>query len=168
MAPTHEMDCFVKRLDCSVLARSRSQESLRIPVNVQLNNISSTAEAFVTRLGMVTHHHEPECHARKYICCLQVQGHGEGSNDQIYGFFWHIYWTADLFTPKFSWMAHHHKLERCAFCCRCYVCVCECVKIRLLFSRSRSQGRIKTLLNLYVFYMFCTTDLLATKLTVLI
>ena len=53
------------------------------------------------------------------------------------------------------------------FCCR-YVCVCECVEIRLLFSRSRSQGRIKTLLNLYVFYMFCTTDLLATKLAVLI
>ncbi len=48
------------------------------------------------------------------------------------------------------------------------VCVCECVEIRLLFSRSRSQGRIKTLLNLYVFYMFCTTDLLATKLAVLI
>ena len=54
------------------------------------------------------------------------------------------------------------------FCCRCFVCVCECVEIRLLFSRSRSQGRIKTLLNLYVFYMFCTTDLLATKLAVLI
>ena len=48
------------------------------------------------------------------------------------------------------------------------VCVCECVEIRLLFSRSRSQGRIKTLLNLYVFYVFCTTDLLATKLAVLI
>ena len=56
------------------------------------------------------------------------------------------------------------------FCYRCYVCVCvwECVEIKLLFSRSRSQGRIKTLLNLYVFYMFCTTDLLATKLAVLI
>ena len=48
------------------------------------------------------------------------------------------------------------------------VCVCMCVKIRLLFSRSRSQGRIKTLLTLYVFDMFCTTDLLATKLAVLI
>ena len=48
------------------------------------------------------------------------------------------------------------------------MCVCVCVEIRLLFSRSRSQGRIKTLLNLYVFYMFCTTDLLANKLAVLI
>ena len=70
---------------------------------------------------------------------------------------------------KFSWMAQHHKLERCAFLLSLLcVCVCECVEIRLLFSRSRSQGRIKTLLNLYVFYMFCTTDLLATKLAVLI
>ena len=38
-----------------------------------------------------------------------------------------------------------------------------CVKIRLLFSRSRSQWRFKSLLNLYVSYIFCTTDLLATK-----
>ena len=37
------------------------------------------------------------------------------------------------------------------FCCCCYMSVCECVEIRLLFSRSRSQARIKTLLNLYVF-----------------
>ncbi len=63
---------------------------------------------------------------------------------------------------------HIISLRGVLFCCRCYVCVCECVEIRLLFSRSRSQGRIKTLLNLYVFYMFCTTDLLATKLAVLI
>ena len=51
--------------------------------------------------------------------------------------------------------------------CVC-VCVCVCVRIRLLFSRSGSQGRIKTSLNLYVFGIFFTTDLLATKLAVLI
>ena len=33
-----------------------------------------------------------------------------------------------------------------------------CVKIRLLLSRSISQWRFKTLLNLYVSYIFCTTD----------
>ena len=36
------------------------------------------------------------------------------------------------------------------------------------FSKSRSQCRYKTLLNLYVSYIFCTTDLLATKEGVLI
>ena len=106
---------FWKKRIALLWSRSRSQERLRIPVTVQLNDISSTAEAFVTRLGMVMHHYGPECHARKWICCLQVQGHGEGSNDQTYDCFWHICWTADLCTPKFSWMAHHHKLERCAF-----------------------------------------------------
>ena len=62
--------------------------------------------------------------------------------------FYHSCWTADLFATKFNLMVHHHKLE----CC---------VKIGL-FSRSRSQWRFKTLLNLYVSYIFCTTDLLAT------
>ena len=43
-----------------------------------------------------------------------------------------------------------------------------CVRIRLLFSSLRSQRRFKSLLNLYVSYIFCTTDFLATKLGVLI
>ena len=163
------MSWIVLRKDWIALlwSRSRSQERLRIPVNVQLHDISSTAEAFVTRLGMVMHHHGPKCHARKQISCLQVQGHSEDSNDQIYDCFWHIYWTADLLHPNLVGWHIIISLRGMLFCCRCYVCVCECVEMRLLFSRSRSQGRIKTLLNLYVFYMFCTTDLLATKLAVL-
>ena len=43
----------------------------------------STAEPFVTKLGMVMQHHGSKCHARVLVCCLEVQGHSEGSFDQI-------------------------------------------------------------------------------------
>ena len=29
------------------------------------------------------HHHGPECHARRFLCFLQVQGHGEGFYNHI-------------------------------------------------------------------------------------
>ena len=39
-----------------------------------------------------------------------------------------------FFTPKFSWMAHHHKLEGCVLLllgvCVVYVCVCACTRKR--------------------------------------
>lgn len=37
-----------------------------------------TARRFVTKLGMIVHHHEPECHAKGLGCYLQGQGHNEG------------------------------------------------------------------------------------------
>ena len=49
-----------------------------ISVNVLLDNISSVSEPSVTKLCMVVQHHGPKCHARKLVCCLQVQGHCEG------------------------------------------------------------------------------------------
>ena len=67
-------------------SRSRSQERLRIPVNVHLDNISPAAEPSVTKLVTVMQHHRPECHARKLVCCLEVQGHSEGSFSQIWLF----------------------------------------------------------------------------------
>ena len=55
-------------------SRSRSQQRFRISVNVHQDDIS-TAEPSVTKHGIVIHHHRPECHARRLVCCLQVQGH---------------------------------------------------------------------------------------------
>ena len=60
---------------------SRSQKRFRIPVNVHLDDISSAVEPSVTKLGVVMQHHGPKCHARRLVCCLQVQGHSEGSFD---------------------------------------------------------------------------------------
>ena len=55
-------------------SRSRSQKRFRLPVTVHLDNSSSAAEPSVTKLGMVMQHHGPKCHARRSVCCLQVQG----------------------------------------------------------------------------------------------
>ena len=65
---------------------SRSQKLFRIPVNGLLDDIFSAAEPSVTKLGMVMQHHGPKCHARRLVCCLQVQGHSEGSFNQIWLF----------------------------------------------------------------------------------
>ena len=61
----------------------RSWKRFRIPVNVHLNDISSAAELSVSKLGMVMQHHGPKYHARRLVCCHQVQGHNEGLFDQI-------------------------------------------------------------------------------------
>ena len=67
-------------------SRSRSQKRFRISVYVHLDNIPSAAEASVAKLGRVIQHHGPKCHARRLVCCLQVQGHSEGSFNQIWLF----------------------------------------------------------------------------------
>ena len=70
--------------DWIALLWSRSQERLWISANVHLDDIASASEPSVTKLGMVMQHHGPKCHARRLVCCLQVQGHCEGSFDQIW------------------------------------------------------------------------------------
>ena len=75
-----------------------------------LDNISSTAEPFGTKLGMVMHHHGPECRARRLFFCLRSRGHSQGSYNQIWLFLPYLQ-TADLFATKFKWMVHYHKLE---------------------------------------------------------
>ena len=63
--------------------RSRSQQRFKILVNVCPDDIFRTTEHFVTNLGMVMQHREPECHAeRKKNCYLQGQSHSKGSCDQ--------------------------------------------------------------------------------------
>ena len=40
----------------------------------------------LSNLIMAMQYHEPECHAekkKKIVCCLQVQGHSEGSYSQM-------------------------------------------------------------------------------------
>ena len=82
------------------------------------------------------HHHGPECHARRLVCCLQVQG-----------LMAHII--------KYDFLPY---LLNCwPFCNQIYLngwyiftswnVLC---KIRLLISRSRTQCRFKTLLHLCI------------------
>ena len=82
MAHHHEVDCLVKRLDCSGVVKVTEKEKFRILVNVHLNDISSAAEPSVTKLGMVMHHYEPDSLSKRLLCFLQCQGHNEGSYNQ--------------------------------------------------------------------------------------
>ena len=65
-------------------SKSRSEVKFRIPVNVHLDDILSTAEPFVTKFGIVMHHHGPEYHARRLVCCLQFHSITEGSYNQMW------------------------------------------------------------------------------------
>ena len=44
--------------------------------------LSVCLQPFVTKLGIVVHHHEPECHAKKMGFYLQGQGHSVGLYNQ--------------------------------------------------------------------------------------
>ena len=101
MVRYHKPECGEIGLLCS---KSRSQQNFKMLMNVCRDDISSTAEPSVTKLGLV--HHGPEYHARRLVCCLQVQGHSEGLYNQIW-----LFLQYQLFATKFNWMVHHCKLE---------------------------------------------------------
>ena len=45
---------------------------------------SSLSDLYIyfTKLGVVMHYHEPECHAKRLICYIQGQAGSKGSYDQ--------------------------------------------------------------------------------------
>ena len=93
-----------------ILLRSRLQKGLRIPVNVRLDDITSAAEPSVTKLGMLMEHHGPKCCSRRFICCLQIQGHKEGSVHHIWLFLPYLL-NCRFLATRFNWMINLHKLE---------------------------------------------------------
>ena len=46
-------------------------------MNVSPDDVLWSTKHFVTKLGMVMHHHEPECDAKRLALCLQGQGHSK-------------------------------------------------------------------------------------------
>ena len=41
-----------------------------------------TTKLYATKLGMLVHHHDPECHVERLGSCFQGQGHSAGSNPE--------------------------------------------------------------------------------------
>ena len=66
-------------------SRSRSQQNIKMSMNVCPDDIFWPAETFTTKLDMVMHHHEPDCLSKQLYCCHQGQGHSEGSYNKKYG-----------------------------------------------------------------------------------
>ena len=81
----HKPECPVEK-NWLLHSRSRSQQLFKMSVNVCSDNIFWTMEHFVTKLGVVMQHHEPECHSEKIVCCLQGCGLSKGSYNQIWLF----------------------------------------------------------------------------------
>ena len=93
-------------------SRSRSQQRFKMLVNVCLDDIFWTREHFVTKLGMVMQHHDPECHAEKNNCLLSSLSR---SQQRLmwskYDSFYYIFWTVDSLATKLGLMIHYHKPE---------------------------------------------------------
>ena len=62
-------------------SRSRSKQRFKMSVNV-LSVYFLNWKQFVTKLGVVVHHHESESHAKRLVCYLQGHGHSKGSYDR--------------------------------------------------------------------------------------
>ena len=60
----------------------KSQQKLKMLVNVCPDNIFWTTLHFVAKPGMIMQHHKPKCHAEKMVHCVQCQGHSEVLYDQ--------------------------------------------------------------------------------------
>ena len=82
MAHHDKVDCLVKRVDCLDVVQVKVTERVKNSNECYLDDISLAAEPSVTKLGMVMQHRGPNYHARRLVCCLQVQGHSEGSFNQ--------------------------------------------------------------------------------------
>ena len=76
-------------------------------VSVCPDDIFWTNKHFVTKLGNVMHHHEPECPAKRLACYFLGQGQSKGSYD--HDSFYYIFWTADPFVIKRGLIIHYHK-----------------------------------------------------------
>ena len=51
-------------------------------MNVCPDGIFWISKPLTTKFGMVMHHHEPEGHGKRFVCCFEGQGHSKGWYDQ--------------------------------------------------------------------------------------
>ena len=77
-------------------------------VNGCPDDVFWTTEYFVAKLGMMSQHHDPECHAEEKKCFLSSRSRLQwGLNMSFY----YIFWTIDFLATKLSLMIPHHKPE---------------------------------------------------------
>ena len=72
-------------------------------MNVCPDDIFWSIKQFTTKLGIVMHHYEPDCLLKRLVCCLQGQGHSEGSYNQNMTIY--VFWSADVLSsrPRSQW-----------------------------------------------------------------
>ena len=83
MADHRKLGCLAKRLHCRVMLKVRVTVHVQNINEFSLDHIFSTAEPFVTKLGVVMHRHRPKCYVKRLVRYLRGHGHSEGSYNQI-------------------------------------------------------------------------------------
>ena len=72
----------MKRLECSAVVKVKVTEKVQNSSECSSGQYLLSCWPSLTKLGMVMQLDEPNCHARRLVCSLQVQGHSEGSFNQ--------------------------------------------------------------------------------------
>ena len=130
--------------------KKRGNTAFRVKVTVKGQNVNVcpddifwTIKHFVFKLGIVIHHYESECHAKRLICYFQGQGHCKSSYVQNMTIST-VSWITDLFAIKLGLIVHYHKQE-CFMekldCCiqdqgHSKISTCQWMFVQMLFSES--------------------------------
>ena len=135
---------------------SRLQWSFTISATVRPDSIFWTAESFVTKLGMVMLHHGSHFHSKR-LAIFKVKV-TVNAHTIRYDCFCRIYWFADHFEITLN----RSYLIKClsAWCKNCIVALK--IKVTVKF-----RNFMESLSILFFFFFFCSTDLFAAKVDVL-
>ena len=149
MAHHHKVDCLVKRLDCSVVVK------VKVTEKVQNSSECSSERYLLSCWSLCNQTWSDDATSWTKVSSKKIGLLSSSSGSQ-----WGLIWSNMTVSTISAGLLIFLQPKLIGW----YIIIkgVLCVKIRLLFSRSRSQWRLKTLLNLYVSYIFCTTDLLAT------
>ena len=135
----------------SLHSRSRSQQWLKMSVNVCPDDIFWSREHFVTKLAVVMQHHKPEC-CEKIGYCNQSQGYSRGQNVSICPD--DIFWTNKHLVTKLGIVMDHREPE------------CRAKRLLCYFS---GQGHSKGSYDHYSFYcIFWTAGPFVIKLGLIV
>ena len=139
MAPNHELDCLVKRLDLLCCGQGQGhRKGSEFQWMFILDDISATAEYFATKLSMMMHHHGPECHAKRLICYFQGRGHCKSSYDQNKTISTVSFELLILFATKLGLIVHYYKKLDCCVQGQGHskISKCKWMFVQMIFSES--------------------------------
>ena len=148
MAPNYELDCLVKRPDCSVVVK------VKVTERAQNSSECSSQRYLLNGWTFCNQTWYGNALSWTQVSCKKIDLLSSSSRSQ-WGLIWSNMTVSNIstellifFAPRFSWMAQHHKLES-GF-------VCVCVKIRLLFQgQDLSEGS-----KLYWIFMYLISSVL--------
>ena len=109
MAHHHKVDCLKERLDCSVVVKDQVTEEVQNSSECSSEWCLLCCWTFCNQTWYGNATSWAKYHARRLVSCLQVQGHSEGSFDQIWLLLLYLLNCWSLCNQ--FWIVPYHKLE---------------------------------------------------------